>query len=220
MPHVWLGFFVEAFLLVLLNLSLAATIHSLSYSQFKQLLRDGKIEAVTIMPNEIRGKLKEEIEIKGKTTHLFTTVRIHDPDLVREFDQLGLKYSVQSAEEEEARKAWQALAKKLEVQEAVSANILYRNPFVYEGKTIAVPVDFETMESVDRALFRKGDIFLVSSAVPRGQFTSNASVILVGQVLGKVEMKLPLLGSVQVPHLKFVGAHFCKDASCSELSIE
>ncbi len=95
-----LGYFLVALVLMILiqNLFLAETTHRIPYSEFKQLLREGKIESVTLTQDEIRGKLKEVLEHEGRRTRLFTTVRVKnadDPDLVRELDRLGLKYSGQ-----------------------------------------------------------------------------------------------------------------------------
>jgi cell division protease FtsH len=92
-----LGYFLVALVLMILiqNLFLTETIHRLPYSEFKQLLREHKIESVTLTQDEIRGKLKEELEKEGRRTRLFTTIRVYDPDLVRELDQLELKYSGQ-----------------------------------------------------------------------------------------------------------------------------
>lgn len=93
-----LGYFLVALVVMILiqNLFLAETTHRIPYSEFKQLLRDSKIESVTLTQDEIRGRLKEELEQEGRRTRLFTTVRVYqDPDLVRELDGLGLKYSGQ-----------------------------------------------------------------------------------------------------------------------------
>src|SRR4029453_11966652 len=52
-----LGYFIVALLLMILiqNLFLAETIHRIPYSEFKDLLRSGKIESVTVSQDDIRG---------------------------------------------------------------------------------------------------------------------------------------------------------------------
>jgi cell division protease FtsH len=90
-----LGYFIVALLLMILiqNLFLAETINRIPYSEFKNFLRSGKIESVTLSQDEIRGTLKggEEAALGG--TRLFLTIRVQDPDLVNELEQHGVKYA-------------------------------------------------------------------------------------------------------------------------------
>jgi len=45
----------------------------------------------------------------------------------------------------------------------------------------------------------------VVSGIPKGLFrVSRARVLLAGKVLGNIEIKVPMFGLMQVPHLKFV----------------
>ncbi len=92
-----LGYFVVALLLMILiqNLFLVETVQRLPYSEFKQVMRAGKVESVILAQDEIRAVLKEEIAAGGRKTRLLRAVRVDDPDLVRELDQLGVKYSGQ-----------------------------------------------------------------------------------------------------------------------------
>jgi cell division protease FtsH len=90
-----LGYFIVALLLMVLiqNLFLAESIHRIPYSQFKELLRSGKIESVTLSQEEIRGLLKEGQESALGGTRLFLTVRVPDPDLIPELDKAGVQYA-------------------------------------------------------------------------------------------------------------------------------
>src|ERR671924_223293 len=56
-----LGYFIVALLLMILiqNIFLAETIHRIPYSEFKDLLRSGKVESVTLSQDDIRGVVKE-----------------------------------------------------------------------------------------------------------------------------------------------------------------
>ncbi|MDZ7378216.1 MAG: ATP-dependent zinc metalloprotease FtsH [candidate division KSB1 bacterium] len=72
---------------------LTEAIHRLSYSGFKQLVRENKVESLVLTQDEIRGRLKEPLEVKGRTTRLFTTVRVDDPELVHLLDQHHVQYS-------------------------------------------------------------------------------------------------------------------------------
>src|SRR5262245_15219127 len=51
-----LGYFIVALLLMILiqNIFLAETIHRIPYSEFKDLLRNAKVESVTLSQDEIR----------------------------------------------------------------------------------------------------------------------------------------------------------------------
>jgi len=90
-----LGYFIVALLLMILiqNLFLAETIQRIPYSEFKEFLRNGKVESVTLSQDEVRGTLKEGQEGALGGTRLFLTIRVQDPDLVNELEQHGVKYS-------------------------------------------------------------------------------------------------------------------------------
>jgi cell division protease FtsH len=71
------------------NLMVSAfSVKSLAYSEFLELLRDGKIEEVSISENFVRGELREAQDGWSR----FTTTRV-DPDLAETLDQYGVKYS-------------------------------------------------------------------------------------------------------------------------------
>ena len=110
-------------------------------------------------------------------------------------------------------------------QNAVKAwpnpDALRTNPFVYQGKTVAVVAQFGEMSSATDGLFKIGtdmdmNIVLVSD-IPDGTFTESRWIILAGTVISKKEIQLPLLGKVLVPHLKYVGILNCPDQSCNGL---
>jgi cell division protease FtsH len=62
------------------------------YSEFKALLKAGKMAEVTVGEQAIRGSLKTS---GGETApaNLFTTTRIDDPNLLEELERAGVKYS-------------------------------------------------------------------------------------------------------------------------------
>src|SRR5262245_42771631 len=62
---------------------------TVSYSEFKQLVRDGKVQEVTVGEDRIRGKQKAE----GGTGRSFTVVMIEDPKLVEDLDRHGVKFT-------------------------------------------------------------------------------------------------------------------------------
>jgi hypothetical protein len=118
----------------------------------------------------------------------------------------------------EVRNRHDDFAKKYGVKEWPKAGTLSANPFVYEGKTVAIAIEFGEMLSPTEGILAEGNNFLVVSNIPKGLFTSAPQhVVLAGSVLGKKEIKLPVLGVVSVPHLKFVGVYFCKNRQCSDM---
>lgn len=60
-----------------------------SYSDFKQWVREGKVEDLVIGPDKIRGELKQD---KGPAKR-FVTVRVEDPELVQLLDGKEIKYT-------------------------------------------------------------------------------------------------------------------------------
>ena len=63
---------------------------TISYSDFKQWVQQGKVEDLIVGPEQITGKLKAG---EGKPERLFVTVRIEDPELVGQLEQKGIKFS-------------------------------------------------------------------------------------------------------------------------------
>jgi cell division protease FtsH len=61
---------------------------ALSYSDFKQRLREGRIQEVLVGQDRVRGTLRDD-----KGTHPFTAVRIEDPKLIEDLDKAGVKYT-------------------------------------------------------------------------------------------------------------------------------
>jgi len=62
---------------------------TVSYSDFKNLVRDGKVQEVTVAEDRVRGQLKQGNE----KTRTFTAVRIEDPKLLEDLEKNGVKYT-------------------------------------------------------------------------------------------------------------------------------
>ncbi len=83
-------------LIVFLSLSymqqflFAPKIQTIPYSQFKQSMADGNVDNILISPEKIQGILK------GTPEQKFITVRVNDPGLAQEMDELKIRYSGQS----------------------------------------------------------------------------------------------------------------------------
>ena len=66
-------------------------VEELPYSEFKRLVAGGKVAEVSVTSHLLTGKLKPEGESKDQKP--FATVRVEDPDLVRELNQHGVTFT-------------------------------------------------------------------------------------------------------------------------------
>ncbi|MEJ2689043.1 MAG: ATP-dependent zinc metalloprotease FtsH [Deltaproteobacteria bacterium] len=84
--NIWyILFFI--FLISLLPQFWHSNVKTIPYSQFKQYAAAGKVSTLTVGPENIRGTLT------GKPSQEFTTVRVEDPDLVKDLDQHNVSYT-------------------------------------------------------------------------------------------------------------------------------
>ncbi len=85
---------VSVSFLVLAGIQYFATgahIQQIPYSQFKQLLTDGKVRDLVISTEQIRGSMPEAKD--SAKVHPFVTTRVEDPSLVQELQQKGVQYA-------------------------------------------------------------------------------------------------------------------------------
>src|SRR6185436_14675986 len=66
-------------------------VEELPYSEFKTLMAAGKVSEITVTQQRLTGKLKSEGG--SKEPKLFTTVRVEDPDLVKELNVRNVKFT-------------------------------------------------------------------------------------------------------------------------------
>ncbi len=88
--HFTIWYFVIAFLIILLIQNYMMTRKTedvIPYSEFKESLRTDKIKDLTITPESINGERETEKGIRG-----FQTVRVEDPDLVKELESHRVQY--------------------------------------------------------------------------------------------------------------------------------
>jgi cell division protease FtsH len=64
---------------------------TIPYSQFKTLVREGKVTEVTVADDRVRGLLRDTAA-KGQTRP-FSTIRIEDPKLLEDLEKSGVKYT-------------------------------------------------------------------------------------------------------------------------------
>lgn len=106
-----IAYFLVALLLLLMleNYFLARNVITIGYGDFKILLQDGLVTDLKISADTIDGMLEEKahdrlIALRGekdpkrieqiRKTDIFTTVRLEDPDLVKELGRQGVRYTV------------------------------------------------------------------------------------------------------------------------------
>jgi len=84
---------IAAFVLMSLSSYLFnPVVGNISYSEFKELVRDGRIESCQITSSLIKGTLKVE-DYRSEKMKTFVTARVDDPELVKELEAQGVKYS-------------------------------------------------------------------------------------------------------------------------------
>jgi len=85
--------FLAIFAVVLVHDFIVATqkLEELPYSEFRTLVAAGKVVEVTVTNQRVTGKLKGEDG--SKEQKLFTTVRVEDPDLVKELSARNVTFS-------------------------------------------------------------------------------------------------------------------------------
>jgi len=104
-------YFVVAFIVIVIIQNFLTTPHleTISYSQFKSLVKKGAVVDLVIGEKSIRGKIKGEAlpeiltperlkeigqEVKeGKKGHPFITVKVDDPGLTAELEEAGIRFS-------------------------------------------------------------------------------------------------------------------------------
>ncbi|MBU1207664.1 MAG: ATP-dependent zinc metalloprotease FtsH [Proteobacteria bacterium] len=87
---IWYFLIVFSLLTLLQHYFLSPKVESISYSKFKQSLAEGQVSKVIIGPESINGTLKGGEEEKHQD---FVTVRVEDPNLVKELDERKVNYS-------------------------------------------------------------------------------------------------------------------------------
>ncbi|MBP1722336.1 MAG: ftsH 1, partial [Deltaproteobacteria bacterium] len=90
--HFSIWYFLIIFLLisVVQNYFLAPRVENIPYSKFKQALVEGQVNNLVIGPDKINGKLKGKGD-QGEQD--FVTIRVEDPNLIKELDERKVSYS-------------------------------------------------------------------------------------------------------------------------------
>ncbi len=90
--HFSIWYFLIVFLLISLlqQYFLSRKVETIPYSQFKQYLAAGQVDKITIEPENVMGTLKGKDKKQGQQ---FITIRVNDPDLVKDLDDHKVNYS-------------------------------------------------------------------------------------------------------------------------------
>ena len=89
--HFSIWYFIAALLVIMWFQTFVSEqqTNRISYSEFKQLIKTGKVESVIIGADKVTATLKDSKEPNSTVSAL----RVDDPDLVRDLDAQGIKYS-------------------------------------------------------------------------------------------------------------------------------
>jgi cell division protease FtsH len=90
--HFSIWYFLIIFLLisVIQNYFLAPRVENIPYSKFKQAVAEGQVNNLVIGPDKINGKLKGKGD---QAEQNFVTIRVEDPNLIKELDERKVSYS-------------------------------------------------------------------------------------------------------------------------------
>jgi cell division protease FtsH len=84
---IWYFVIAMLFLSYMQPFFFSSKVETIPYSQFKQYVADGYVGQVTISPENIKGTLKGDVARK------FNTIRVNDPDLVKDLDAHKVGYA-------------------------------------------------------------------------------------------------------------------------------
>jgi len=92
--HFSIWYFLMAFLLFtyLQQYFFYGKVETIPYSQFKQYIAEGTLNQLTIGPENISGTIKGQGKKPGQDQE-FITVRVNDPELVKDLDEHKVNYS-------------------------------------------------------------------------------------------------------------------------------
>ena len=89
--HFSIWYFIAALLVIMWFQTFVSEqqTNRISYSEFKQLIKSGKVDSVSIGADKVTATLKDSKEPNSSVSAL----RVEDPDLIRDLEAQGIKYS-------------------------------------------------------------------------------------------------------------------------------
>lgn len=86
----WVIFALAMLVWILFSIILPmAQVKEIPYSEFKAMVREGRLQEVTLGPSLVRGVAKDA---KAQGAAIFTAVKVEDPELVKELEARGIPY--------------------------------------------------------------------------------------------------------------------------------
>jgi hypothetical protein len=116
----------------------------------------------------------------------------------------------------EKRKKFNDFSSKYGNIQWVATDKLMANPFIYQNKSIGLVTRFVQMQSATTGIFEDRGILVISD-IPKGMFSQETPVLIIGRVIGNTDLQLPIVGKQKVPHLRFVGVYKCKHHACRDI---
>ncbi len=89
---VWYILIVAFVLMSLSSYLFNPVVGNISYSEFRNLVREGRVESCQITSSQIKGTLRPD-DLRSEKKDTFVTARVDDPELVKELETQGVKYS-------------------------------------------------------------------------------------------------------------------------------
>ncbi|MCP4266395.1 MAG: ATP-dependent metallopeptidase FtsH/Yme1/Tma family protein [Candidatus Brocadiaceae bacterium] len=89
---IWYILIAAFFLMSLSPYLFNPAVGDISYSEFKSFVRDGRVESCKITSSQIKGTLRSG-DLRSEKKETFVTARVDDPELVKELEAQGIKYS-------------------------------------------------------------------------------------------------------------------------------
>jgi len=89
---IWYILIAAFFLMSLSSYIFNPVVGNISYSEFKTLIKEGRVESCQITSSQIKGTLRPD-DLRSEKGKPFVTARVDDPELVKELEAQGIKYS-------------------------------------------------------------------------------------------------------------------------------
>jgi cell division protease FtsH len=220
--HFSIWYFMMAILLFsyLQQYFLSGRVETIPYSQFKQYVAEGILSKLTIGPENIRGILKGKGKKPGQD-QAFTTVRVNDPDLVKDLDNYKVDYSGHYESKFLSRilswvipigiffLIWRYAIKKMGPGMGVMSFGKSKAKIFAESETKVTFADVagideakEELEEVVEFLSNPGKFQKLGGRIPKG-------VLLVGPPgTGKTLLSRAVAGEAKVPFFSISGSEF------------
>lgn len=169
--------------------------------------KNGTVETCNVSNEQIRGAVAVAfVHIKykdgGTENHWNALVRRGGGWKLAFRDADAKRFLDETMEKNQAQAVMDQFRQKHGIEQWIQPSQLTANPFVFEGKVIAVPITFIQMISATEGLFEEG---VLVTDIPKGTFTARYYVLIGGVVKGTRAIKTPFGNEATVPVIKYLG---------------